>query len=156
MQKFQIVSDIKNQAENCQVDFYLLGDASAGAEKFACHLALMAWERNHSIFVINPGSAACDRLDEMMWRLPEGRFLPHARSHDPEARKSPVCLGTISDLKPADVVINLCQGAVPDAQQFKRILEIVPFAEDERQASRKKYKTYLNWGIKPQTHEINT
>ncbi len=150
------MSDINNQEESCQVDFYLLGDTSTGAGNLACRLALMAWERKQSIFIINPSGSACDSLDNMMWQFPEGRFLPHARANDPQAGKSPVCLGTVADLKPADVVINLCPEAVPQPERFSRILEIVPFAEHERQASRVKYKTYLNLGIKPQTHEINT
>ena len=150
------MSDINSKAESCQVDFYLIGDASAGAAKLACRLALMAWERKQRIFIINPSSSACDSLDEMMWQFPEGRFLPHARATDPQENKSPVCLGTIADLKAADVVINLCPEAVPQPEMFSRILEIVPFDKNERQASREKYKTYLNLGIKPQTHEINT
>lgn len=149
------MSDINSQTESCQVDFYLLGDASAEADKFACRLALMAWQRKQNIFIINATLSACDELDEIMWEYPKGRFLPHAKASSPEAAKSPVCLGTIADLKPADVVINLCPEAVPQPDMFSRILEIVPFANDERQASRIKYKTYLNLGLNPKTHEIN-
>lgn len=149
------MSDISSQDETCQVDFYLLTDPAVEASKFACRLAMMAWERKQSIFIINADQPSCDRLNDIMWQYPEGRFLPHARVEDPEAARSPVCLGTLSDLKPADVVINLCTEAVPQPEMFGRVLEIVPFANDERQASRVKYKTYRNSGLNPRTHEIN-
>ena len=138
-----------------QVDFYLLSDASRQADVFACRLAMMAWERKQKIFVIVATEPLIRQLDEQMWQQPDKRFLPHSRSDDPNAGKAPVVIGTLSGLNPTDVVINLCPDAVPQPERFKRVLEIVPFADSERQASRLKYKTYRNLGLKPRTHEIN-
>lgn len=133
----------------------------------------MAWERNQKIFIITPTESAAIQLDELMWHAPEGRFLPHARtgpdqaglSSDPgtqisgqvpgESGKAPVNIGVLSSLKQTDVVINLCPQAVPQPQRFSRVLEIVPFANDEREASRVKYKSYRSQGITPRTQEIN-
>jgi DNA polymerase IIIc chi subunit len=53
------------------------------------------------------------------------------------------------------VVINLCDVAIPHPKQFERILEIVPHAEDKREKSREKYRSYRNHGITPRTHEIS-
>jgi DNA polymerase-3 subunit chi len=142
-------------SETCQVDFYLLGDSSADAAKLACRLALMAWERKQKIFIITSTHDGGKKLQELMWQYPEGRFLPHAQARDQDAGKAPVNIGMLSSLNPTDVVINLCPEAVPQPERFSRLLEIVPFAETERQASRVKYKTYLNLGLKPRTHNIN-
>ena len=90
-----------------------------------------------------------------MWQFPQERFLPHAEAKAIDAVKAPVNIGTISSLKPTDVVINLCHEVVPGPERFSRVLEIVPFANDERDASRLKYKNYRNLGLKPRTHEIN-
>ena len=141
--------------EPCQVDFYLLGTSSSGAAKLACRLALMAWERKQKIFIITATEASGKQLGELMWQYPEGRFLPHTKAGDQDAGKAPVNIGMLSDLKPADVVINLCPQAVPQAEEFTRILEIVPFIKEDRQSSRVKYKSYRNLGLEPQTHEIN-
>jgi len=141
--------------EPTQVDFYLLSDASRQADVFACRLAMMAWERKQRIYVIVATQPLIRQLDEQMWQQPDKRFLPHSTSDDPNAGKAPVIIGTLSDLNPTDVVINLCHDAVPQPERFKRVLEIVPFADNERQASRLKYKTYRNLGLKPRTHEIN-
>ena len=150
------MSGESTQPEPCQVDFYLLGEAAPEAGKLACRLALMAWERNQSVFIVTPSESAGEQLDGLMWQYPEGRFLPHSRAGDKDSDKVPVHIGTLSDLNPADVVINLCPEAVPQPERFSRLLEIVPHAVNERQASRVKYKTYRNSGITPQTHEMNT
>ena len=141
--------------ETCQVDFYLLGKSSLEADRLACRLALMAWERKQEVFVVTASDATCEQLNTLMWLYPEGRFLPHTRAGDQDSCKSPVNIGLFADLNPTDVVINLCPVAVPKPERFSRILEIVPYADDERQASRQKFKTYRNLGLNPQTHEIN-
>jgi DNA polymerase-3 subunit chi len=149
------LSDETTNPERCQVDFYLLGEFAPGADKLACRLALMAWERKQKVFIITASESSGQQLDELMWQYPEGRFLPHTRAGDRDAGKAPVNIGMLSDLNPADVVINLCPQAVPQPENFTRILEIVPFVKEERQSSRVKYKTYRNMGLEPQTHEIN-
>ena len=142
-------------SESCQVDFYLLGESSQGASRLACRLALMAWERKQKIFIITATDSSGEQLLELMWQFPEGRFLSHAGACEQDSGKAPVNIGTLSGLNPTDVVINLCPEAVPQPERFSRVLEIVPYAESERQASRVKYKTYRNLGLQPQTHEIN-
>ena len=144
------------RSEPCQVDFYLLGEAAPEAGKLACRLALMAWERKQKIFIIVATERSGEQLDELMWQYPEGRFLPHARAGDKDSGKVPVHIGMLPDLNPTDVVINLCPEAVPQPERFSRLLEIVPFDNNERQASRVKYKTYRNLGLNPQTHEMDT
>ena len=141
--------------ESCQVDFYLLGQSSPGANKLACRLAMMALERKQRIFVVTTSEASSEQLDELMWQYPEGRFVPHTRIEDQDAAKAPVIIGGLSSLNQADVVINLCPEAIPQPGRFGRILEIVPFAKEEREASRLKYKSYRKLGLNPRTHEIN-
>jgi len=141
--------------ESCQVDFYLLGQSSPGANKLACRLALMALERKQKIFITTPSETSGEQLDELMWQYPEGRFVPHARIDDPDAVKAPVSIGSVSGLNQADVVINLCPDAIPQPERFSRILEIVPYADEEKEASRMKFRNYRNLGLAPRTHEIN-
>lgn len=149
------MSDEITHPDACQVDFYLLGESSPGAAKLACRLALMALERNQKIFIITTNESSGKELDELMWQYPEGRFVPHARSADRHWELAPVRIGTLSSLNPVDVVINLCPEVVPEPRRFGRLLEIVPCADDEKEASRVKYRIYRDLGLKPQTHEIN-
>jgi DNA polymerase-3 subunit chi len=144
-------------SEFCQVDFYLLGESSPGAARLACRLALMALEKNHKIFIITASEASGDELDELMWQYPEGRFIPHARSGAEDSARAPVNIGTLASLNRADVVINLCPVAVPQPERFARVLEIVPAADNDKEASRQKFRIYRNLGLNPHTHthEIN-
>lgn len=115
----------------------------------------MALERGQKIFILTGTEASSRELDELMWQYPEGRFIPHTLVEDKESEKAPIKIGTLSGLNPADVVINLCPDAVPDPERFSRVLEVVPFADEEKEASRAKYRIYRNLGLKPRTHEIN-
>ena len=149
----------ETDASKGQVDFYLLADATLSADHLACRLSMMAWERRQQVFIVATGTQHLTALDELMWQSPPGRFLPHAQLNDPNAGKAPVRMGLGSDLDSvkdkATVVINLCAEAISQATQFSRILEVVPYAKEQRDASRAKYKTYLQLGIKPRTHEIS-
>lgn len=115
----------------------------------------MAWERKQKIYIITASETSSKQLDELLWQYPEERFVPHAKADDPSAAEAPVNIGTLSGLKPADVVINLCPEAIPHPERFGRVLEIVPYADGEKEASRVKFRIYRNLGLDPQTHEIS-
>ena len=114
----------------------------------------MAWERKQKVYILTDTDDSSGQLDKLMWQYPEGRFLPHALANDQDSSKAPVHVGTHSNLKSTDVVINLCPEAVPQPERFSRILEIVPSADSERQAYRVKFISYRNSGLTPQTNEI--
>lgn len=141
-------------ADSCQVDFYVMQEEALSTELLACRLALMAWQQGHRISVIAENDAAIDRLDELMWEHPQGRFLPHARK---SRGLAPVLLGNLEQLEAddADVVINLTSQPVPEPQRFQRLLELVPASEEQRRASRDKFREYRRLGLKPESHRIS-
>lgn len=142
-------------SDKCQVDFYVLGNSSVEGSEQACRLALMAWEQGSTAFVVCASVGDAEALDRFMWQYPPGRFLPHASSTDENAARAAVNIGPLADLNPVDVVINLGRDPIPEPGKFRRVLEIVPFAEDERQASRAKYRYYRSLGLKPRTNDID-
>jgi DNA polymerase-3 subunit chi len=123
-------------------------------EQLACQLAMMVWEQGLRSLVVVPGRSQARRLDELMWSLPEGRFLPHQGSG--EASQAQVSIGSLADLEgtQAEVVINLGLTTVPQPQRFRRLLELVPAGEAERQASRNKFRAYREAGLNPQSHTM--
>ena len=149
------MSSTEANKDACQIDFYRLDNPSIDTRHFACRLAMMAWERKQKIFIVTDSETAIGELDELLWQYPEGRFLPHAVAGQSDAGLAVINIGTLSSLNPVDVVINLSNQAVPQPVRFSRVLEIVPNAESERDASRTKFKTYRDQGIHPRTHEIN-
>ncbi len=93
----------------CQVDFYLLGSPSLEAERLACKLALMAWERGHRVCVVGRNDTQLETLDRLMWSTPEGRFLPHEIG---DGHAAPVGLVRQPPDDTGDVVINLTETAL--------------------------------------------
>jgi DNA polymerase-3 subunit chi len=140
--------------ETCQVDFYVLADPVRSAESLACQLALMAWEQGHRVCVRTEDELEAQRIDELMWDQPPGRFLPHEIGAG--AEECPVRIETGGEDVPGDrdVVINLATSAVPEPARFSRLLEVVPQEGDRRQASRGKYRAYRDQGLDPAHHTI--
>ncbi len=138
----------------CQVDFYILGDGAPTAEQLACRLALMAWEQGHQITVLTETTELANKLDELMWDYPVGRFLPH--SVEPDDTQVPVIIGKSDMPIPggSEVIINLSSSAVSRTDRFKRLLEIVPGSPEQRTASRNKFRTYREQGLNPASHPI--
>ncbi len=120
---------------SCQVDFYVLDEGALSAEQLACRLALMAWEQGHRIAVLTETTDLANKLDELMWDYPTGRFLPH--SAEPGDTQAPVIIGKSDMSIPGDsgVIINLASTAISKPDRFKRLLEIVPGSPAQRTAS---------------------
>ena len=132
---------------SCQVDFYVLDSPAQSAHQLVCRLAMMAWEQGHRIAVITADPGEADSLDETMWDYPAGRFLPHQKGSTPVG--TPICIDVAGAEITADVVINLADAVVTDPSRFSRLLEIVPGSEQDRQASRHKYREYKKMGLEP-------
>ena len=141
-------------APACQVDFYVLGDGALTAEQLACRLALMAWEQGHRIAVLTETTDLANKLNELMWDYPAGRFLPH--SAEPGDTRAPVIIGKADMPIPGDsqVIINLTSTAISGPDRFKRLLEIVPPSPSQRTASRNKFRSYREQGLDPASHPI--
>ena len=142
-------------SDTAQVDFYLLKTPELDARLLACRLALMAWERGHRITVLTESTAAATELDELMWKSPQGRFLPHEPDSSEKAGMAPILITGADRFNEADVLINLCRTPVPDPGRCNRLLEIVPHRKADREASRDKYRYYREQGLNPATHEIS-
>lgn len=129
-------------------------EETLSAELLACRLALMAWQQGHRIMVVAENDSDIDRLDALMWEHPQGRFLPHGKKSQGPA---PVLLGRLAQLEEddADVVINLTREPVPQPHRFQRLLEMVPASEEQRQASRDKFREYRRLGLKPESHPMS-
>lgn len=140
-------------SEACQVDFYLLASAALDPQRLACKLALMAWERGHTIDIVTTDGAEAEALDRLMWACPEGRFLPHERAG--QGARAPIRIHCESAPESGDVVINLTPQALARPQAFRRLLEIVPHRPAEREASRDKFRAYRDRGLAPATHPIS-
>ena len=141
-------------AESCQVDFYVLGSQNQTAGQLACRLAMMAWEQGHRITVLADNPVEVQKLDELMWEYPVGRFLPHSTDIGDTSVPIRICTTEMTSAINCEVLINLTNRAVPEPERFKRLLEIVPCSESQRTASRQKFLSYRRQGLQPANHTI--
>lgn len=141
-------------SSSCQVDFYVVEDERKSVEQLACQLAMMAWEQGMCSMLLLPDSQQAEQLDQLMWAVPQKRFLPHQLCN--QATQAPVTMGTAADLDhtPAAVIINLSNELVPSPQRFRRLLELVPARDAERKASRVKFSAYRDLGLQPKSHAM--
>jgi DNA polymerase-3 subunit chi len=141
-------------ANSCQVDFYVLVNAEQTSEEVACRLALKAWEQGHRVIVLAAGDHEANAMDKLLWDFPARRFLPHARGA--AATDIPVSIEIYGSESPEgrDVLINLTEQPVQEPGRFKRLLEIVPEGEQQRMASRQKFRVYRDLGFESATHQI--
>jgi DNA polymerase-3 subunit chi len=140
--------------QSCQVDFYVLASAEQSAKHIACRLAMKAWEQGYRVMVLAADENEAALLDGIMWDFPAGRFLPHSRgAADADA---PVSIDVHGSEIPdgRDVVINMADQPVSEPGRFKRLLEIVPGAEQQRLACRQKFRVYREQGLEPSTHDM--
>ena len=140
----------------CQVDFYVLMSATPSAGHLACRLSLKAWEEGYGVSVLAASEEDARALDELMWEYPAGRFLPHELgTANPDV---PVTIVSAPAAIPPgrDTVVNLSAAAVPEPERFRRLLEIVPADEQQRESSRDKYRAYRSQGLEPNHHQIRT
>lgn len=150
--------------DSCQVDFYVLSSASLNADRMACRLALMSWERGHRTLIVTESENSAKALDKLMWESPSQRFVPHDLESQADSH-APILITNMENngdpatgeenIRKFDVVINLSPQPVPNPGRFVRLLEIVPQEDVARKASRGKFKYYRDLGITPGSHEIS-
>lgn len=141
-------------ANSCQVDFYVLESAGQSAQGLACTLALKAWEQGHRVSVLVDNATEVSDMDALMWEAPAGRFLPHCAARS--GQEAPVIIGTRDEVltTASSTVINLTSSAIEDPERFQRLLEIVPANDEDRVASRTKFRAYRARGLQPSSHDI--
>jgi DNA polymerase-3 subunit chi len=139
---------------DCQVDFYILKTAELDGHRLACRLALMAWERGYPAQVLTADEQAARSMDELLWRSPANRFVPHGMTGTSEAAAAPIRISTPDQLTDGRLLINLTRQPVSEPTRFERLLEIVPHEPADRDASREKFRFYRKHGLEPKTHDI--
>src|SRR3569833_4568362 len=111
-----------------RVDFYILPDATTDCrERLACRLADKAYRLCHVVYIHARVRQHAARLDELLWTLRAGSFVPHQRvdeGHDiPEA---PVLIGDAeAPMQCHTLLINLADGVPSFFSRFERVMVTV-------------------------------
>jgi len=141
------------------VDFYLLEDSTDDAKwLLACRLAEKAYLRRHQVLIYCDCQDTAEMLDELMWIFKENSFIPHNIQGEGPNSPPPIQIGyagyTTDPTGFSDILFNLSDEIPVFHQRFKRIIEIVPHNDLEKEISREHYRQYRISGFKIQTHAI--
>jgi DNA polymerase-3 subunit chi len=143
-----------------RVDFYILdSEAPNGRLQLACKLAEKAYLAEQSVLIWHTDPQELRSLDELLWVLRDGSFVPHEMiggAGAPAApTDSPVTLSAgVAPPGPVDVLINLAPDLPPCLAQSRRVIEIIDGDETRRKAGRMRFKAYRDSGVQPASHNI--
>ena len=130
------------------IRFYILADSHPSArEKFACRLAARGFRQGIKTYLNMPDSAACKRLDELLWTFNDQSFVPHEINKDGDDARCIISIG--HDLEPADdfqVLINLAADVPHFFSRFEKTFEIIDGREDNKAAGRSRWSFYKDRG----------
>lgn len=141
-----------------QVDFYIISDSNPQSEDVvACRLVEKALHAGYKILLLGHDQKQLHALDEKLWTFQEQSFIPHeiVQGQSELNKNLRVALSAdSSSFSEADLCINLSGHIPKDHQRFKRIAEIVPANNNQRQQSRLRYKNYREQNCELQTHNL--
>lgn len=138
------------------VSFYVLASENAHTiDRTACRLAAKAFDEGlRTLILVNDDSAA-SHFDDLLWELPDNRFIPHTRASAESTTEVRTWIATASDeTREAQLLINLTHEKPDKLDSYNRIFEIV--AKSNTEESRDKYRFYRSLGCELNTYEIST
>lgn len=139
-----------------QVDFYILGDQSAGDRfQLACRIVDKAWQQGHRVYLHTNSDAESRHLDKLLWTHREDSFIPHGLISESDDTLTPVLIGHGEQAgEEQDVLINLAAGVPPFFSRFSRLAELIDKDPAVRKAGRDRYRTYRDRGYTLNTHNL--
>jgi DNA polymerase-3 subunit chi len=121
----------------------------------ACTLVNKAFARGMRVMLFTPDSALTERVGKLLWTTPATGFLPHCRSGDRLAARTPVIVDHIPEpLIHDQVLVNLCESTPPFFSRFQRLVEIVGNEQADREAARVRFRFYRDRGYEIRTHQL--
>ena len=140
-----------------RADFYIVAESSI-PYRYVCQIAETARKEGCDIYIHAATREAAATIDDLLWTFRDISFLPHAPVDSGDAAEhSPIVIGWEGEeLQQRQVLINL-SGAVPvQAENYERIIEIVPSDPDERNRARLRYKDYRARGLEMHSHNVES
>ena len=142
-----------------QVDFYVVdSDLEDARLRVVCRIADKANDANQRVFIHGCSDVEAKKLDELLWTLSQGSFIPHkiVREGADTAPAEPVIIGL--NRGPLgerwDLMINLASDVPEFFSRYKRVAEVVDGDATRRAQSRDRYRFYRDRGYTLNTHQV--
>ncbi|HEV8051477.1 MAG TPA: DNA polymerase III subunit chi [Parachlamydiaceae bacterium] len=102
--------------------------------------------KKDKVLIVVPSTEAAKYIDQLLWRMPEESFVPHAIASG--ATKEQIAITTnLTNLNSASVLVNLLSNIHPNPGPVDLIYELLDLTSKEKEEiSRKKQDNYRNAG----------
>lgn len=143
-----------------QVDFYILKEPDEQARLvFACRLTEKALGQGLKIHIHTADEQSAQDMDDLLWSFRPDSFIPHAivgvDEELTEDEDIPVFIGFGGGpVQASDLLINLSPDIPACHEDFPRIAEIVPNAEDAKSRLREHWNSYKDKGFELKHHPL--
>jgi DNA polymerase III subunit chi len=138
-----------------RVDFYVLEGSDARARLvYACRLIDKAFGLKQAVYVHLGSSSEAQAFDDLLWTYHDRSFVPHALHGTDAAATAPVVLGHDADAPDADLLVNLAPDVPEFFTRYARVAEFVDADPVRREEGRRRYASYRERGVKPETHTV--
>lgn len=132
-----------------KIIFIQVKDNAAKLNKI-CATVQKHFELKESILITVPSAEAAVYIDQLLWRLPEESFLPHAVVHSPSQEMVAITTAT-ANINQAKILLNLRSEAISFASEFLRIYELFDLTHFEKERlSLQRQAVYQSLGYKPE------
>ncbi len=105
------------------------------------------FEQNATVLIIVPTIEAAQYIDQLLWKLPEESFLPHAIAEGPTTER--IAISTDArNVNHATILLNLNQTAHPHPKEFHTIYELYDQTHPSKEElSQQRHATYQQQGL---------
>lgn len=113
-----------------------------------CQQAQKHFYQGDRLLILAPTDQAAHYLDELLWKYPEGSFLPHSISKIP-CKEKIVITTVVDNLNNANISINLHLEPCAIAQQFQILYELYDEThQDKLEKSKRRRQQYMSLGLR--------
>jgi DNA polymerase IIIc chi subunit len=125
-----------------RVCFIRVGDNASKLNQI-CSLVHRHFLKNERILIPVPSQEAAAYIDQLLWKMPEESFLPHAIVNIPCQERIVITTTTLSNINQAAIIINLLPALHVNPAPAHCIYELLDLTSAEKEAaSRKKEAAY--------------
>lgn len=137
-----------------KVDFYILPEKTLDESiRFTCRLTEKIFHKGYKVFIKTESQQQAEQVSKTLWTFRDVSFVPHNIFEENPLTPAPIQVGYLENPKEHhEVLINLTTEIPEYYNRFERVLEVIPTTQ--KQAGRKKYKSYKQQNCELTTHKI--
>ncbi len=123
--------------------------------KLISRYALKTVAQENRLFIYAADEQLATEVRRALWSFDQTSFIPHCSCRDALAGVTPVIVDHVAEpLIHDDLLLNLSSTHPPFFSRFRRLIEIVGNAEEDKAAARARFRYYRDRGYEIRRHDM--